>query len=63
MRINTLSLLLGLPLVAYGYTDPGTGIFLYQAIIATVVGAGWTARRFLSRLIGKIQNQPTIAQD
>jgi hypothetical protein len=53
MRTNTLVILLGLPLAAYGYTDPGTGIFLYQAIIATLVGTGWTARRFITRLFTK----------
>lgn len=62
MRTQLLVSLLGLPLAMYGYTDPGTGVFLYQAILATVVGAGWSARRFLTRWFGKNASQKSIPQ-
>ena len=64
MRTQTITtLLLGLPLAAYGYTDPGTGVFVYQAIMAAMVGAGWAARRFIARLMGRTANRPTVASD
>jgi len=48
-----LSLLLGVPGAAYGYTDPGTGIFVYQAIMATVLGGAWAVRRAIGRIFHK----------
>lgn len=57
-----IALLLAAPSAAYGYTDPGTGVFLYQAMVATLVGVGWTARRFVGRLLGRGAAK-TIAED
>jgi hypothetical protein len=62
-KTTTAFLLLGVPFAAYGYTDPGTGVFLYQAILATVVGAGWTARRLLTRLFSRGPNLSTQRHD
>jgi hypothetical protein len=41
--------LLSLPSVAYGYADPGTGAFLYQAAYAAVLGGTYYLRKFLNR--------------
>lgn len=44
-----LSLLLALPSRAFGYVDPGTGSFIYQAIYAAFLGGIFYLRKFLSR--------------
>lgn len=49
-RIDRWIAFLALPASLCAYTDPGTGVFLYQAFMAAVVGFGWTARRALRRL-------------
>ena len=59
----TLALLLAVPTGLFAYTDPGTGVFLYQAMAASLVGVVWTARRFISRLMGSGASKPTIAKD
>lgn len=47
-----LPLLLVTPRSAYGYADPGTGAFLYQAAYAAFLGVSFYLRKFLDR-IGK----------
>jgi hypothetical protein len=42
--------LLSSPGAAYGYADPGSGAFLYQAAYAAFLGGSFYLRRFLSRL-------------
>lgn len=42
--------LLMVPTSAFGYTDPGTGAFLYQAVYAAVLGGAFYFRRFAGRL-------------
>ena len=59
----TLALLLALPTGLFAYTDPGTGVFLYQAMAASLVGVVWTARRFISRILARGAGKPTIAED
>ena len=44
-----ISLLLALPSKAFGYVDPGTGSFIYQAIYAAFLGGIFYLRKFLSR--------------
>jgi hypothetical protein len=44
------ALLLVTPAKAYGYADPGTGAFVYQAAYAAVLGGTFYLRRFLGRL-------------
>lgn len=51
--ISLIPFILSLPTHAYGYTDPGTGAFLYQAIYAAFLGASFYFRRFLNRFGGK----------
>lgn len=61
MRTVTFLCMLAVPTAAFGYTDPGTGIFLYQALAATVAGALWAARRFLTRLLGRGTEKTPVA--
>jgi hypothetical protein len=46
-------LLLASPSKAYGYVDPGSGSFVYQAIYAACIGGAFYFRKFLGRLFGK----------
>jgi len=48
-----LPLLLATPSAAYGYTDPGTGTFIYQAAYAVFLGGTFYLRRFLNRIFKK----------
>ena len=48
-----LPLILVTPSRAYGYADPGTGAFLYQAAYAAFLGGSFYLRKFLDRLFGK----------
>jgi hypothetical protein len=48
-----LPLLLFMPSAAYGYTDPGTGTFIYQAAYAAFLGGTFYLRRFLNRIFKK----------
>lgn len=45
-----IPLVLATPSRAWGYTDPGTGTFLYQAAYAAFLGGTYYLRRLLSRL-------------
>jgi hypothetical protein len=46
-------LLVGLPSKAYGYADPGTGAFVYQAAYAAFLGGTFYLRKLLNRIWGK----------
>jgi hypothetical protein len=48
--IFLIALLLALPSKAYGYVDPGTGSFIYQAIYAAFIGGIFYLRKFLNRI-------------
>jgi hypothetical protein len=48
-----LPLLLASPSKAYGYVDPGSGSFVYQAIYAACIGGVFYFRKFLGRIFGK----------
>jgi hypothetical protein len=48
-----LPLLLATPSKAYGYVDPGSGSFVYQAIYAACIGGAFYFRKFLGRIFGK----------
>lgn len=43
-------LLLALPSKAFGYVDPGSGSFIYQAVYAAFIGGIFYLRKFLSRI-------------
>lgn len=45
-----LPLLLVSPAKAYGYADPGTGAFVYQAAYAAFLGGTFYLRRFLNHV-------------
>lgn len=44
------ALLLASPVKAFGYTDPGTGTFVYQAAYAVFLGGSFYLRKFLRRI-------------
>lgn len=46
-------LLLAAPSKAYGYVDPGSGSYVYQAIYAACIGGVFYFRKFLGRIFGK----------
>jgi hypothetical protein len=48
-----LPLIMAAPSRAYGYTDPGTGAFIYQAAYAAFLGGTFYLRKFLDRIFGK----------
>jgi hypothetical protein len=48
-----LPLLLASPSKAYGYVDPGSGSFVYQAIYAACIGGVFYFRKFLGRIFRK----------
>ncbi len=37
------------PVPAFAYTDPGSGMLIWQALMAAFVGAGFYFRKFLFR--------------
>jgi hypothetical protein len=45
-----VALLLALPSKAFGYVDPGSGSFIYQAIYAAFIGGIFYLRKFLTRI-------------
>jgi hypothetical protein len=45
-----IPLLLVSPEKAYGYADPGSGAFIYQAAYAAFLGGTFYLRRFLDRV-------------
>ncbi len=49
MSLLVLPLLLATPSKAFGYADPGTGAFVYQAAYAVFLGGSFYLRKFLSR--------------
>jgi hypothetical protein len=56
MILTTMALIpifLATPKEAFGYTDPGTGTFAYQAIYAAFIGGTFYLRKFLKRFFGK----------
>jgi hypothetical protein len=45
-----LPLLLASPSRAFGYTDPGTGAFVYQAAYAVFLGLSFHLRKLINRV-------------
>lgn len=45
-----LPLLLSTPAKAYGYADPGSGAFIYQACYAAFLGGTFYLRKLLDRV-------------
>ena len=53
LALVLLPMLLATPARAWGYTDPGTGAFIYQAAYAAFLGGSFYLRRILDRIWGK----------
>jgi hypothetical protein len=53
LLLPLLPLMLATPSKAYGYADPGTGAFVYQAVYAAFLGGSFYLRRLLDRIWGK----------
>jgi hypothetical protein len=51
--ITIIPILLSAPAKAFGYTDPGTGSFAYQAMYAAFIGGSFYLRKILKRFFGK----------
>ena len=43
--------------IIFAYIDPGTGSIILQFLIATLVGASFYFRRFISNIIHLIRNK------
>ena len=52
LALLLLPLLLSTPARALGYTDPGTGAFVYQAAYAAFLGGSFYLRRLIDRIWG-----------
>lgn len=50
MLLLLLPLLLATPSKAFGYADPGTGSFVYQAMYAAFLGGSFYLRKLLNRI-------------
>jgi len=53
LALVAMAVLLASPSHLFGYTDPGTGAFLYQAAYAACLGGIFYFRKFLSRIFRK----------
>ena len=47
-------------LFRFAYIDPGTGSFVLQAVIGTILGVGYTVRRQIATLVGKITGKNKV---
>jgi hypothetical protein len=53
--LNLLIVAAGCPTVLMAYTDPGTGMLVWQSILAVSVGFLFTTRRLLARVFKRNQ--------
>ena len=53
--LAAIVVLLASPSHLFGYADPGTGAFLYQAVYAACIGGVFYFRKLLSRVFRKRQ--------
>jgi len=53
-----LLFLLALERSAFAYLDPGTGSYVFQIIIAGIVGSLFAVKMFWKRFIGFFKNDP-----
>jgi len=53
LALVAMVVLLASPSHLFGYADPGTGAFLYQAVYAACIGGVFYFRKFLSRIFRK----------
>ena len=50
LMLTAIVVLLASPSHLFGYADPGTGAFLYQAVYAACIGGVFYFRKFLNRI-------------
>lgn len=48
---------------AHAYLDPGSGSFIYQILIASVLGAGFAIRMYWRKLKGLFARHPAREKD
>jgi hypothetical protein len=48
---------------AQAYIDPGTGSFIFQALVAMVVGVGFTLKLYWNRLKGLFGRRSALPAD
>ncbi len=53
LALLLLPLTLATPSKAFGYADPGTGAFVYQAAYAAFLGGSFYLRKLLNRIWSK----------
>ncbi|HEY2843202.1 MAG TPA: hypothetical protein VGJ09_06115 [Bryobacteraceae bacterium] len=53
LALVAIGVLLATPSHLFGYADPGTGAFLYQAVYAACIGGVFYFRKFLNRIFRK----------
>jgi len=53
LALVTIVILLASPSDVFGYADPGTGAFLYQAVYAACIGGVFYFRKLLGRIFRK----------
>jgi len=53
LTLVAIAILLASPSRLFGYADPGTGAFLYQAVYAACIGGVFYFRKFLGRIFRK----------
>ena len=64
MVVGVVLLLLGLVGPAWGYTDPGSGLLLWQVVAAAFVGVLFQIRRFFSKVrTSRQQEQQTTPEE
>ena len=49
-----VGIMIGIPNLAYGYLDPGTGSVALQVVLAGVLGALFTIKSFYQRIRGSV---------
>jgi hypothetical protein len=58
MLLLLLPLMLTTPSKAFGYADPGTGAFIYQAAYAAFLGGSFYLRKLLDRVWQRRRHNP-----
>lgn len=58
--VTLLLVTLGVP--AYGYVDPGTGSFVFQALIAGAVGAIFAVKTFWGNIKATLVRKPKAVE-
>ena len=53
LTLVAIAILLASPSDVFGYADPGTGAFLYQAVYAACIGGVFYFRKLLGRIFRK----------